>query len=87
MRHNNDYNFNIYLQLNLHKSNVNMEDFYKNCIPKENTPADYGGDLPSIEQLNEKYYKDLISMQEYFAWEEQQRHKDQNGNAILKNKK
>lgn len=64
-----------------------MEDFYKNCIPKSNTPADYGGDAPKIEEMNEKYYKELIGMQEYFSWEEEQRHKDQNDNSIIKNTK
>lgn len=64
-----------------------MEEFYKICIPKASTPSDYGGDSPSIEQLNERYQKDLLEMREYFAWEEQQRHKDQNDNVIIKNKK
>lgn len=59
-----------------------MDDFYKNCIPKSHTPADYGGDGPSIEDLNETYQKDLLKMQEYFAWEEKQRHKDHNDNTI-----
>lgn len=75
------------LQLHLHKSNVDMEEFYKNCIPKSNTPADYGGDCSSIEQLNEAYHRDLLGMREYFAWEEQQRHKDQNDNVIMNTKK
>lgn len=60
-----------------------MEEFFKNHIPKENTPANYGGEQPTIEELNANYHKDLLAMKEYFAWEEHQRKKDQNGNDIV----
>lgn len=69
-------------QLHLHKGNVNMEDFYKNCIPKANLPSNYGGDCPSIEALNETFHKDLIGMRDYYIWEEGQRRKDMNDNTI-----
>lgn len=70
-------------QLQLHKGNANMEEFYKNCIPKSNLPSDYGGECPSIEELNDTFHKDLLSMRDYFIWEEGQRKKDLNDNSII----
>lgn len=71
--------------MHLHKTTTDYEEFHKNCIPKESLPSDYDGDCPSLEELNERFKKDLMSIQrDYFLWEEKQRHKsdDNNNNSV-----
>lgn len=50
-----------------------MNDFYKNVIPKESLPTDFGGDLPSVNELNEKNKEEYYKMKDYFRAEEGQR--------------
>lgn len=49
---------------------MDYEKFYEEWIPKSCLPSDYGGDLESIEDLQNKHRKSLLKMREYFLLEE-----------------
>jgi hypothetical protein len=51
---------------------MNWEEFYKNHVPKSHLPSDYGGDLPSIQELHESNHKFLQQFKSYFDAEERQ---------------
>ena len=51
---------------------MDFEDFYKNVIPKECMPSDYGGDLESVKQLNKKNSEVLVNLKNYFIAEQDQ---------------
>lgn len=53
-----------------HTADMDYEKFYKDCIPKSCLPADYGGDLKSIQELHDKHSKSLLELSEYFLLEE-----------------
>lgn len=57
-------------KVKVHTSNIDWDDFYKNHIPKSHLPRDYGGDLESIDELNEKQKKSLDDLRDYFIYEE-----------------
>lgn len=50
-----------------------MNEFYKNVIPKESLPSDFGGDLASVTELNEQFKSEYYKLKDYFRAEEQQR--------------
>lgn len=58
--------------MHLHSSSMNMEKFYKDCIPKSCLPSDFGGDLESVEVLHQKHCQEFKRLQPYFNWEERQ---------------
>ena len=51
---------------------MDFEDFYKNVIPKECMPSDFGGDLESVAQLNKKNSEELVNLKTYFTAEQNQ---------------
>lgn len=53
-----------------------MEEFYAKYIPKKSLPSDYGGDLPSIDELKAQHSKELETLVPYFIAEEKQRNGD-----------
>ncbi|CAO1396893.1 unnamed protein product [Diamesa hyperborea] len=59
-------------KIHLHSSSMDFEVFYKNVIPKEFMPSDYGGDLESVEQLNKKNSELLVNLKSYFTAEQEQ---------------
>ncbi|CAO1407086.1 unnamed protein product [Diamesa tonsa] len=56
-------------KLFLHHPNMNWEEFYEKHIPKSCLPSDYGGDLESIELLQQSQCKTFISCKPYFLAE------------------
>lgn len=46
------------------------EHFFNKFLPKSAMPADYGGDLPSMNELHRKNCEMLYSFKEYFELEE-----------------
>ncbi|XP_044763490.1 retinaldehyde-binding protein 1-like [Coccinella septempunctata] len=60
----------LYKMLHLHPNNTNLEEFSKNHIPKKCLPCDYGGDLPSFQELNEKTIERYRELKEYYQDEE-----------------
>lgn len=59
--------------IHVHSSRMDFDEFCKNWIPKSHLPADYGGDLKTMQELTDNFYEDVKSLQEYFAAEELQR--------------
>lgn len=59
-------------RIHLHKSGSDYEDFFKNHLPRSHMPKDYGGELESSDELNEKTKVMLNEMRDYFLFEEQQ---------------
>lgn len=47
-----------------------MEQFSENHIPKKCLPIDYGGELPSFHELNEKTIERYRELKEFFKDEE-----------------
>jgi hypothetical protein len=47
-----------------------MDQFYKDCIPAKCLPKECGGDLPSIEELNERSIEQFRELKEFFKEEE-----------------
>jgi hypothetical protein len=64
--------FKFYFQLHLHSSNMDYEKFYKNHIPKQCLPSDFGGDLETVAELHEKHCQEFMRLRPYFVAEEQQ---------------
>jgi hypothetical protein len=62
----------IYFQLHLHSSNMDWDKFNAEYIPKSCLPSDFGGDLESVAELQDKSCKDFQRAREYFILEEQQ---------------
>lgn len=63
----------IFKMLHTYPPNYNLEEFYQKCIPKECLPKDFGGDLASIEELNESFKEEYYKLRDYFKAEEAQR--------------
>jgi hypothetical protein len=60
-------------RIHWHTSDIDYEKFYEeHGIPKSILPKDYGGDLPSVEELHEKHKELLMSQNEYFLLDEKQ---------------
>ena len=51
---------------------MDLEEFYKNVVPKQCLPSDFGGDLESKEQLNKKNSQQLVNLRKYFIAEQGQ---------------
>lgn len=51
---------------------MDYNKFHEEHIPKSSLPADYGGNLESVEILHKKNRKILMDMEEYFYLEELQ---------------
>lgn len=60
-------------QLHTYPSDYNMEDFYKNVIPRSGLPSDFGGDLASVDELHEQFKCEYYNLRDYFRAEEEQR--------------
>lgn len=59
-------------RIHWHTSDMDYEKFYEDHIPKHCLPSDYGGDLGSVEELNQQHKRKLMEMNEYFLLEEKQ---------------
>lgn len=58
-------------KIHFHPPNMNFDDFQqKYGIPKSHLPSDYGGALPSLEEMHTKQRKELMGMRDYFKMEE-----------------
>ncbi|KAF2886495.1 hypothetical protein ILUMI_19678, partial [Ignelater luminosus] len=60
--------------MHFHTSNMDMEIFYKQYIPRKCLPEEYGGDLPTVRELHGKTIEKLTDLQSHFDAEELQRH-------------
>lgn len=49
---------------------MDYEAFYRDHVPKSHLPADYGGDLETVEKLHENHCKKLMKLKDYFYYEE-----------------
>ncbi|KAK9875982.1 hypothetical protein WA026_011082 [Henosepilachna vigintioctopunctata] len=63
----------LYKMLHLHPNNTNLEEFSQNYIPKKCLPSDYGGELPSFEELNKKTIERYRELKDFFESEERMR--------------
>lgn len=59
-------------RMHFHSSNMDYEKFYEEFVPKSHLPSDYGGFLPSIEELHKEQIKEFMEMRDSFLMEEQQ---------------
>lgn len=50
-----------------------MDEFYKNVIARNALPSDFGGDLPSVNELHQQFKSEFYNLREYFRAEEEQR--------------
>lgn len=51
---------------------MDYEEFYRDHVPKSHLPSDYGGDLESVENLHQNHVQKLMSLKDYFKFEEMQ---------------
>lgn len=58
--------------LHLHSSNMDMEKFYKEHVPKSCLPSDFGGDLASVKELHDAHCEEFMRLRPYFLAEEKQ---------------
>lgn len=66
----------ITLQLYTHTSDIDYDDFYKNWIPKQCLPSDFGGDLPTVAEMHTNFRKEFDDLRDYFLAEEDHRNYD-----------
>lgn len=59
-------------KVRFHSSNMDYEKFYQEHIPKSHLPADFGGDLESVSDMNKKHRESLMELRDYFLAEEEQ---------------
>ena len=60
----------LYDVIHIHTSELDYEEFFEKYVPRHCMPSDYGGDLPSFDELHSKNVKSLVSMKEYYYLEE-----------------
>ncbi|XP_070491800.1 alpha-tocopherol transfer protein-like [Chironomus tepperi] len=53
-----------------HPSDMDYEEFYENHLPRHCLPADYGGELPSMEYLHFQNLEKIASLKKYWIYEE-----------------
>jgi hypothetical protein len=56
----------------LHPSNVDMEKFYAECIPRTSLPSDFGGTCESVEVLHKRHCEEFKRLRPFFLAEERQ---------------
>lgn len=56
----------------MHPSDIDMDKFYRDCIPKSSLPSDFGGDCESVEMLHKKHCEELLRLRKFFLAEEKQ---------------
>lgn len=56
-----------------YSTDIDYEEFYKNWIPKQCLPSDFGGDLPTVAEMHLNFRKELDDLRDYFLAEEDQR--------------
>lgn len=49
-----------------------MNDFFEKYIPSSCIPVDFGGDLPSLEELSEEMFKEMRKLSSFIEMEEKQ---------------
>ncbi|XP_055375202.1 alpha-tocopherol transfer protein-like [Condylostylus longicornis] len=59
--------------IHTHPTDMDYEEFFKKWIPKTHMPSDYGGDMPSVEELHFDFCKEIVLKKEFFDAEEKQR--------------
>uniref|UniRef100_A0A336JZM6 CSON006029 protein n=1 Tax=Culicoides sonorensis TaxID=179676 RepID=A0A336JZM6_CULSO len=56
----------------LHRATDDYETLLKDKIPLSCLPSDFGGELESVEELNQKFRKELVELKDFFESEEKQ---------------
>ncbi|XP_044261385.1 uncharacterized protein LOC123009261 [Tribolium madens] len=56
-----------------HPPETDMSKFYEDCIPSACLPKEYGGELSSIEEMNEKMIQEFRELKPFFDAEEKLR--------------
>lgn len=64
---------NFFHQLHTYPSDYNMDDFYKNVLPRSGLPSNFGGELASVDELHEQFKSEYYNLRDYFRAEEEQR--------------
>jgi hypothetical protein len=59
-------------KVHLYTSSLDLETFHKECVPKSHLPMDYGGELESVKELQQKQRQTFKDMKDYFLYEEMQ---------------
>uniref|UniRef100_A0A6M2DE55 Putative phosphatidylinositol transfer protein sec14 n=1 Tax=Xenopsylla cheopis TaxID=163159 RepID=A0A6M2DE55_XENCH len=60
--------------LHIHSSNIDMEKFYAEILPRSVLPSDFGGDLADCRTLHQEFCEKIQAHASYFVAEEQQRY-------------
>ncbi|XP_068901556.1 alpha-tocopherol transfer protein-like [Tenebrio molitor] len=53
-----------------HPPEADMDQFYKDCVPAKCLPKECGGDLPSVQELNERTMEQFRELKGFFKEEE-----------------
>ncbi|KYB26927.1 alpha-tocopherol transfer protein-like [Tribolium castaneum] len=56
-----------------HPPETDMNQFYKDCIPSSCLPKEYGGELATVEEMNEKMIQEFRELKPFFEAEEKLR--------------
>lgn len=51
---------------------MDYSEFHENVVPKSCLPSDFGGDLDTVEALQENQGKELLRLRDFFIAEEKQ---------------
>ncbi|XP_070491802.1 alpha-tocopherol transfer protein-like [Chironomus tepperi] len=63
-------NKEVYDVIHIHTPDMDYNEFFEKHVPRHCMPSDYGGDLPSLDELHAKNIETLTSMKEYYYLEE-----------------
>ena len=56
--------------IHIHTPELDYNEFYEKYVPRHCMPSDYGGSLPSFDELHSKNVETLMSMKQYYYLEE-----------------
>ncbi|XP_070491774.1 alpha-tocopherol transfer protein-like [Chironomus tepperi] len=56
--------------IHIHTADMDYNEFFEKHVPRHCMPSDYGGDLPSLDELHAKNIETLRTMKEYYRLEE-----------------
>lgn len=62
-----------FFKVRFHPSNMDMDEFYEKHLPRKCLPLEFGGLLPSCQELHMENMKRLESLTPFFEAEEYQR--------------
>lgn len=60
----------LYEQFVFHRSDLNWEEFYEKYLPRRSLPSDLGGDLPAVDDMQQRLIDRMAELTAYYETDE-----------------